>query len=120
MLNTIGTGLNIYSFGSALNDSIDMYKDNATPEEFANKISEYSNPLGIFGILGTRDIDANYLHDDAPLEARMLADYISNKGPQRMTNFSRKVEKSLSNKYSNINENTIKDSKNNIFINYGT
>jgi len=116
--NTIGTGLDVLMFGNALNDARNMSLNNIESDEFNNQISEDLNPLGLLGL--NFDIDKNYLHDDAPLEARMLADYISNKGPQRMTNFGRNVERALSNKYSNIDENTIKNSKNNILINYGT
>ena len=116
--NTIGTGLDVLMFGNALNDARNMSLNNVENDEFNNQISEDLNPLGLLGV--NFDIDKNYLHDDAPLEARLLADYISNKGPQRMTSFDRSINKSVSNKYTSINENKIKDDNNNVFVNYGT
>jgi len=37
-----------------------------------------------------------------------------------MTSFDRSIDKSQSNKYTSINENTIKDKNNNVLVNYGT
>ena len=117
-LNTIGTGLDVLMFANALNDARNLSLNNVESDEFNNRISEDLNPLGLLGV--NFDIDKSYLHDDAPLEARLLAEYISNKGPQRMTSFDRSIDKSQSNKYTSINENTIKDKNNNVLVNYGT
>ena len=117
-LHTIGTGFDVLMFGNALNDARNMSINTVESYEFNNQISEDLNPLGLLGV--NFDIDKNYLHDDAPLEARLLADYISNKGPQRMTSFDRSIDKSQSNKYTSINENMIKDENNNLLVNYGT